>query len=153
MANLMGIAGRGTGVKTGFTLIELLIVIAIVAILAAIAYPSYQEQIRKSRRTDATGSLARLATQLEKYAYDNNGSFSGATVEDLMGSEDSPEGFYTVSMLTLTSDTYEIRAAPVAGTSQAGDSQCQTFILSSTGVRDVTGSCSSAVDDCVDRCW
>jgi type IV pilus assembly protein PilE len=137
----------------GFTLIELLVAVAIVGILAAIAYPSYQQQIRKSRRTDATGALSTLATQLEKYAYDNNGSYLGAStaLAAMLGS--SPEGYYALSMPTLAARSYEIRATPTTGLSQAGDAECLVFILGSTGVRDVTGSCSSATGNCVDRCW
>jgi type IV pilus assembly protein PilE len=133
----------------GFTLIEVMIAVAIVGILAAIAYPSYQGQIRKSRRTDGTGTLVSLASQLEKFAYDNNGSYVGATV----AATNSPEGYYTISMPTVTATTYEIRATPVAGKSQANDSECSAFILMSTGAKDVTGSCKSSTGNCVSRCW
>ena len=129
--------------------------VAIAGIFAAIAYPSYQDQIRKSRRTDGIGPLSSLASQLEKYAYDNNGSYTdanlSASISGMLGT--SPEGYYSISMPTLTATTYEARAAPITGKSQTSDSECATFILKSSGAKDVTGSCSSGSGNCVDRCW
>ncbi len=134
-----------------------MIVVAIVGILAAIAYPSYREQVIKARRTDATGALMALAAQLEKYAY-SRGTYAGATVTGLMGMTTSQEGYYQQSIAAATgpcpiADCYVIQSTPVAGTSQAEDTKCASFTLSSTGVMDVGGTCASGADDCVDQCW
>jgi type IV pilus assembly protein PilE len=137
--------------QRGMSLIELLIVVAIVGILAAIAYPSYQDQIIKSQRSDGQGGLLNLAARLEKYLY-TNGTYSGATVAGLMGSATTPEGFYTLSLSAATASNYEIRATPVAGTTQANDSRCNVLIYSANGNKNATGSCAGA-SSCAQDCW
>lgn len=56
---------------SGFTLLELMTVVAIVAILAAIALPSFADQLRKSRRSEAIGTLQDLQLRLERHRVDN----------------------------------------------------------------------------------
>jgi type IV pilus assembly protein PilE len=134
----------------------LLIVVAIVGILAAIAYPSYQDQIIKSQRSDGQGGLLDLAARLEKHLY-TNGTYSEATVAGLMGSATTPEGFYTLSLSAATASCpiascYEIRATPVAGTTQANDSRCNVLIYSANGNKNATGSCAGA-SSCAQDCW
>lgn len=152
-------AGEHPGLRhgsKGFTLIELMIAVAVIAILAAVAYPAYQKQIMNARRTDGTAPLLMLATQLEKYAYDN-GTYAGATVPNLIGSATTSEGYYTVAIAAATAacpiaDCYLITATPVAGTPQANDTECNALTLSSIGIKNATGTCTGS-NQCQDLCW
>lgn len=141
--------------QQGISLLELMIALAIVAILTAIAYPSYQEQIRKSRRTDARTALLDLGAKMERYAYANSGSYGGATVAGLMGNTTSPDGYYGLTIAAPTAacpiaSCYQVTATPVAGKSQASDSLCQSFTLTSADgklAQDSSAGNSSA------QCW
>ena len=156
--------------STGFTLIELMIVVAIAAILAAIAYPAYQSQVRKSRRADALEHLQLLSIAEERY-YTMCNAYTAAFNNDpsactgLGLGNTSKLGYYTVTITHPTSASpcdsatgganppcsdFLLTATPVAGTSQAQDTDCASISLSSTGTRSSQnngGNPSSAI------CW
>jgi type IV pilus assembly protein PilE len=151
--------------QQGFTLIELVITMVIAAILAAIAIPSYSAYIQKSRRTEAKSALLDLASLEERYFSTNNtytnqagnlGYPAGTATSFPVGS-----GYYNITSIVAnaaiaptsttsvgTPATYTIIAAPVAGTTQANDSACQTFTISSNGQRKATGTDPNASTDC-----
>ena len=134
----------------GFTLIELIIALAVVAIIAAIAVPAYQESVRQSRRADAKVALLDLSSRLELYYAENN-TYATATIAsgnptDVLDSADSPDGYYTLSFSAQSANAYTIQAAPKPGRSQAGDSRCGTYTLSSSEIKSVSGT--GGVDDC-----
>lgn len=60
---------------SGFTLIELLVVIAIIGALASIVLASLVSAREKARLARAQEELHQLATAVELYANDHNGSF------------------------------------------------------------------------------
>ena len=60
----------------GFTLIELMIVIAIIAILAAILIPNFIHARAESQTAACEGNEKQIATAMEEYAVDNNGSYT-----------------------------------------------------------------------------
>ena len=71
----------------GFTLIELMIVIAIIAILAAILIPNFLHARAESQTAACEGNEKQIATALEEYAVDHNGSYGagGNVTSTLLG--------------------------------------------------------------------
>jgi type IV pilus assembly protein PilE len=150
--------------SAGFTLIELMIVVVIATILLSIAVPSYMNQIRESRRTDARTALLDLAGREESYnasmnAYTNVATNLGYTAfPTTVGS-----GYYTITVAcfavygaALACDpnanppvgpSYYLTATPVAGTSQASDTQCTSFSVDSQGNQFSTGAAATTT------CW
>lgn len=129
--------------NAGFTLIELMIVLVIVAILAAVAVPAYQNQVQKTRRADAVQALEYAASRQEQHYFQNN-VYSSQISE--IGGNESPEGFYSLSVSTTNSDqSYTITATPQGV--QADDTTCGSYSITETGQRSVTGSGGK------DRCW
>ena len=114
----------------GFTLIELMIVVAIIAIIASIAYPSYQESVRKSRRSDAFSSLARMADLQERFYLQNRSYTNNMAV---LGGATSPEGFYNLSVSAADANTYTLQADAIGA--QVSDANCLTITLSSAGIK------------------
>lgn len=123
----------------GFTLIELMMVLVIIGILVAIAFPTYQDQMYRSRRSDGQAALVSLAALMEHYFTENN-TYTGATLANVGASATSPEGYYTMSIPTLTASTYVLNAAPVAGGPQVGDS-CGTLTLDNNNVKGPNLTC------------
>lgn len=127
----------------GFTLIELLIAVAIVGILAAVAYPSYFDSVQKSRRVDAVNYLLFLQMEQEKYRASN--PQYAANLSDLpnisTNSVDSPDGYYTVTMVSGDETTFVARATAKTGTSQASDTGCTQFDINQNGPVDNGNSC------------
>jgi type IV pilus assembly protein PilE len=115
----------------GFTLIEILIGIVIIGILLAVALPSYNSQQVKARRSDCQASLVGFAQAMEKhyalnYSYlaaANEGADTGTPASTVFPSQcpASGDAFYTLRIQAATSNTYTLRAVPVAGKSQSAD--------------------------------
>jgi len=61
----------------GFTLIELMIVVAIIGILAAVAIPAFMDYMKKSKKTEASLQLNKIAKN-SKVLYNTNSAFSDA---------------------------------------------------------------------------
>jgi type IV pilus assembly protein PilE len=140
--------------QSGFTLLELMIVVVVIAILASFAIPSYLSQVRKSRRSDATSTLGDLQLRQERYRAENP---TYGTLAQLNASTTTSNGYYTVSLATLsgncpnmatttaesTSNSYWLQAVAVSGTSQAKDTGCTTMLL-----KNECGSISKTPDTC-----
>lgn len=133
---------------TGFSMVELLIAIAIVAILVSVAIPSYQRAIIKSRHTDAKELLYTVAHQQQQY-FTQNYAYTAVTGQTgIRVATTSSNGYYTLTIAVPDPPSaYSISAVPVPGTSQANDTACGTFTLTSLGVKSVSGSQTSP------PCW
>jgi len=128
----------------GFTLVELMIVIAIVGTLSAVAIGYYGNYVTDSNRTDARAALTQTSASLEKCkalysAYDDGRCNVGFPVT-------SDDGLYTVAATAIAGTTFLLTATPVAGGYQAGDNDCTTLTLTSTGIEGGTGAD-------VTECW
>jgi type IV pilus assembly protein PilE len=147
----------------GFTLIELMIVVVVATILVSIAVPSYMSQVRQSRRTEAKTAVLDLAGREERY-FSTNGALYSTTPGDLgytgaaFPAAVGVDNYYTITVCSPAAacdpnanvppaPSYYITATPVAGSSQAGDAQCQSFSVDSTGQQFSTGTLTSQ------QCW
>ena len=121
-------------VLKGFTLIELMIVVVVIGILAAVAYPSYQDYVKRAKRSEAQQFMSEISLKETQYILDAraytdklasgglNMSRSGWTCTD--ASCTSTLYTITVSVVnTATPPTFDIKALPTAGTSQADDGE------------------------------
>ena len=122
----------------GFTLVELMIVVAIVGILGAISMSFYGNYVTDANRTDGRMALTETAASLEKckalYSIYNSANCNVAFPVT------SDEGLYTVAATAIAGPTFTLTATPVAGAYQAGDTDCTTLTLTSTGVEWGTGA-------------
>ncbi|MBS0357774.1 MAG: prepilin-type N-terminal cleavage/methylation domain-containing protein [Proteobacteria bacterium] len=131
----------------GFTLIELIIVITIIGILATLAFPSYEKYIIKTRRIDGQTALLNLAAQMEHYFFQHH-TYAGATIgsgnldTDVLASNQSPEGWYTLSITTQNTTDFSLKATP----NNTKDTLCDSLTLDSLGIKNQTGT--GTVKDC-----
>jgi len=137
--------------RKGLTLIEVMIVVAIIGILAAIALPTYNNHIIRARRAEAKIALMDLSARMERYFAENNtyataSIAAGNAITDLLLSDQSSEGWYTLSISAQNATTYTLQASP-NGTQAAEDTGCATFTLNNLGTRAVSGTAT------VQECW
>jgi type IV pilus assembly protein PilE len=152
-----------TRAARGFTLVELMVVVVIATILLSIAVPSYISQVRQSRRTEAKTAVLDLASREERY-FSTNGAIYSVTPTDLgytgagFPAPVGSDNYYTISVCSPAAacdpnvnppppPSYYITATPVAGSTQAGDTQCQSFSVDSTGQQFSTGTLPGQ------QCW
>lgn len=122
----------------GFTLIELMMTVVIIGVLAAIAYPTYIDHMNRTRRADGKAALLNMATYMEHY-YTENNHYTGATVTGIgLTNASSQEGYYTLSITTLTPTSYTLTATPTGV--QIGDN-CSTLTLTNTNVQGPNTDC------------
>lgn len=116
--------------QRGVTLLELMIVVVIIGILAAFAYPGYQDHVIKSKRSAAHSYMVMLAARQEQLMLDRRRyveAADNATINATSGLIPVPDEVSRVYQLSVTVDmldtppSFEIKAAPIAGTTQASD--------------------------------
>jgi type IV pilus assembly protein PilE len=140
--------------QRGVTLIELVIVVVIIGILASIAVPAYQNYIRRANRTDGRAALLALATAQEKYylqcnsyAADITTSANDCGTGNLQFDPNSERGYYTIAVTAADTEGWTATATP-NGLPQSKDTKCQSFTLTSTGLKTASGG-----GDTSEECW
>ena len=129
-----------------------MIVVAIVAILAAIAYPSYQDSILKGRRAEARTAMLELMQQQERYmtqrgtylAFSNAAGVTNPAPPDNPFKTSSGDGGtpnYYLSAVPCTGATAR-ECIQVVATPTKPDAAANALNLTSTGVKDCTGTAS-----------
>lgn len=141
----------------GFTLIELMIAVAIVAVLAAIAYPNYQQYLLKSGRSDGHAKLTQVMQAQERFYSQNQSYTANLGVGGLAfpgtaanAPVDSDEGRYRIAAQACGAGiqlTRCVRLVATAVNQQAADASCGDLILTSQGVKDITGTSAR------EACW
>lgn len=137
----------------GFTLIEVMVVVVIVGILAAIAYPSYQDSVRKAKRAEGRAALMQLMQQEERYYSQNTTyiAFSSASTEPneikfrWFSADNAAASSYEISAAACQGDVIQncVLLTATPGTAKVNqaytDSACGNLMLTSTGVKTVSG--------------
>jgi type IV pilus assembly protein PilE len=163
--------------QNGFTLIELMIVVAVISILGAIAYPAYTSSILKGKRAQARTSLAELLQQQERYMTQRN-CYLGFTIVSGVATASAPTpstacggvtatsvpfktfsgdssatGAYTMTADACPSGSTTMSIAEcvrVVATPVKPDPEVAVLRMTSTGVKDCTGTASSTNPS---LCW
>jgi len=145
----------------GFSLIELMVTIVIAAILLAIAIPGYQTFIRKSRRTEAKTAVLDLAGR-EETLFSTTNAYSIAPAAVGYGAAGAfpfavGNNYYTITVVVPNpaavagaGASFLVTALPVAGSSQALDTACQSFSVDQLG--NQTALDSGGADN-TQTCW
>lgn len=117
--------------QNGFTLLELAIVMLVIGVLASVAVNSFGSATERTRRTDATASLLKLAENQEKYYLINN-AYTDVMTD--IGGEDTENAYYILSsVIGNAGSTYTLTATAVVGEAQASDVTCGVVTFNSAG--------------------
>ena len=112
-----------------------MIAVAIVGILSAIAFPSYIEHVKTARRGIAQAELLSFSNAMEQYYIQNSSSYlDGNSAPEVYPSVVKIDGvnIYNLTISVSNASSYTITAAPITGTTQAGDG---SLTLTNTGAR------------------
>ena len=110
----------------GFTLIELLMVMVILGIIAIVAVSSYASFGSKGKRSDGVNAI--LAVSLAEEQYRANNNTYGTLAQVYNGVSASPQGYYTLSVSSISATGYTITAT--AQGTQANDTEGSTACAS-----------------------
>ena len=125
---------------------ELMIVVVIIGVIASIAIPSYNDYVKKARRTDAKSMLLTIASQQERYFFDENQYANNlSTLGYASNVMVSNEGYYDLSVSAATTTSYTLQAVPKGA--QVSDSKCGTLSLNSVGQKTESGTATAS------DCW
>ena len=113
----------------GFSLIELMIALAVVAILAVIATFVYPTYVYKSKRLDAINTL--MAISLAEQRYRSSNTQYGSLAQVWNGVTTSDQGYYTLSIGSISANSYTVTATAIGGQSndRANGVSCASMSL------------------------
>lgn len=145
----------------GFTLAELMIVVVVIGLLAAVALPTFMDAMRKSRRSEAFTALAGVQQAQERWrgSHASYADTLGAGEEGSPGlglPNETPSGYYAVSIAAADAAGYTLVAEGKSGTTQAGDSQCRKLAVRMQGGNLQYAGCGSCEDlsfAATHECW
>ena len=131
----------------GFSLVELLIVIALIGILTTVAVGFFGDRAVAAKRTEGRSAPQTAAGTLEKckslYGNYAIGAGSNCSYADFQ----TESGYYDITaVMNATNTTFVLTATPVAGASQARDTDCTSMTLTNTGIEGGTGADTT-------ECW
>ncbi len=128
----------------GFHLLEILIVLMIMIIMSQWMFVNYQQFLARGKRHAAASALYTLSSALEDYAL-QHGSYRQATFSALGVSEFAVNHQYQLLLERIDDQYFQIGAQPLANQARI-DSACGKLMLSSTGVKSVSGN--KSVEEC-----
>lgn len=139
---------RPSRLQRGFTLAELMIVIVVVGLLAAVALPSFIDSMRKSRRSEAFTALASVQQAQERWrgSHASYATTLGEGDEDEPGlglADQTPGGYYTLSIAQAGPDGYTLVATGNDDTTQAADTSCRKLAVRMQGGNLQYAGCGS----------
>lgn len=133
--------------SSGFTLIELMITVGIIGLISMFALENYSDTVIKSRRAEAKETLADYAARQERFFSRNNAY--AANIAALQVPTTSEKGHYSLSVSASTATSFTIQAQ-TTGTGKNEDTDCKTFLITSTGLRSAL---KKNGDDNTAFCW
>lgn len=125
----------------GFSLLEIVVILIIISLLGSFAIPGYRDYMARARRIDGQTALLDLAVRMENY-FSERHTYKTATIgskqeTDVLTTPLSSQGFYLLSILKNTEDSYVLKATAI-GAQASTDTDCPSLTLSSHGRKDPT---------------
>ncbi len=141
-----------------------MIVIVVVGLLAAVALPTFLDSIRKSRRSEAFTALAAVQQAQERWRgnnaeYADDDQLTAAPDGDPPGlglADETPSGYYSVSITSADATGYVLVAEGKTGTTQADDAQCRKLAVRMQGGNLQYAGCGNCTDfafAATHACW
>jgi len=145
----------------GFTLLELAIVIVIVGSVAIFNSPGHKQYLMQTKRSDAKKALVALWHQQQTY-HESCGHYAGQlgtkktcvvgseklSDYQLVASAVSPKGYYNLSIVSASANSYIIQAVPKPEGMQSNDTKCAKLTLDQAGHKRAYTQSNQLTEEC-----